>query len=142
LSILQGNSRSITQKSGEIWTVQSDLQQIYPMSDRLLGFPVATHSSPVKPEKRKKAPHPSLGTVGAFANTLCLLQTFCLGVLLSIWRAKDTHISISASYKTTTHSPDTFVSPKCLFFSQRFFLTQTSAAQNRLKIPAPDAQVM
>ena len=37
LSILQGNSCSITQKSGEIWTVQTDLQQIYPKSDRLLN---------------------------------------------------------------------------------------------------------
>jgi len=36
LSILQGNSCSITQKSGEIWTGQTDLQQIYPKSDRLL----------------------------------------------------------------------------------------------------------
>jgi hypothetical protein len=38
LSILQGNSCSITQKSGEIWTVQMDLQQIYPKSDRLLAL--------------------------------------------------------------------------------------------------------
>jgi len=40
LSILQGNSYSIAQKSGAIWTVQTDLQQIYPKSDRLLvtGF--------------------------------------------------------------------------------------------------------
>jgi len=37
LLILQGNSCSITQKSGEIWTVQPDLQQIYPKSDRLLN---------------------------------------------------------------------------------------------------------
>jgi hypothetical protein len=37
LSILQGNSCSIGQKSGGIWTVQTDLQQIYPKSDRLLG---------------------------------------------------------------------------------------------------------
>jgi len=37
LSILQGNSCSITQKSGEIWTDQADLQQIYPKSDRLLS---------------------------------------------------------------------------------------------------------
>ena len=37
MSILQGNSCSIDQKSGEIWTVQTDLQQIYPKSDRLLG---------------------------------------------------------------------------------------------------------
>jgi len=33
---LQGNSCSIDQKSGGIWTVQTDLQQIYPKSDRLL----------------------------------------------------------------------------------------------------------
>ena len=37
LSIMPGNSCSITQKSDEIWTVQTDLQQIYPKSDRLLG---------------------------------------------------------------------------------------------------------
>jgi hypothetical protein len=36
LSILQGNSCSIDQKSDGIWTVQTDLQQIYPKSDRLL----------------------------------------------------------------------------------------------------------
>jgi hypothetical protein len=36
LSILQGNSCSIDQKNGGIWTVQTDLQQIYPKSDRLL----------------------------------------------------------------------------------------------------------
>jgi hypothetical protein len=36
LSIFQGNSCSIDQKSGGIWTVQTDLQQIYPKSDRLL----------------------------------------------------------------------------------------------------------
>ena len=36
--ILQGNSCSIAQKSGGIWTVQTDLQQIYPKSDRLLSF--------------------------------------------------------------------------------------------------------
>ena len=37
MSILQGNSCSIDQKSGEIWTVQTDLQQIYLKSDRLLS---------------------------------------------------------------------------------------------------------
>jgi len=37
LSILQGNSCSITHKSGEIWAVQTDLQQICPKSDRLLA---------------------------------------------------------------------------------------------------------
>ena len=37
MSILQGNSCSIDQKSGKIWTVQTDLQQIYPKFDRLLG---------------------------------------------------------------------------------------------------------
>jgi hypothetical protein len=37
LSILQGNSCSIDQKSDEIWIVQTDLQQIYPKLDRLLG---------------------------------------------------------------------------------------------------------
>src|SRR6266571_333353 len=36
LSILKVNSCSIDQESGEIWTVQTDLQQIYPKSDRLL----------------------------------------------------------------------------------------------------------
>jgi len=39
LSILQGNSCSIAQKNGEIWTVQTNLQQIDPMSDRLLASP-------------------------------------------------------------------------------------------------------
>src|SRR6266571_1287312 len=38
LSILQVNSCSIGQESGEIWTVQTDLQQIYPKSDRLLRY--------------------------------------------------------------------------------------------------------
>jgi LDH2 family malate/lactate/ureidoglycolate dehydrogenase len=37
LTILQGNSRSIAQKSGEIWTGQADLQPISFKSDRLLG---------------------------------------------------------------------------------------------------------
>lgn len=37
MSILKVNSCSIDQESGEIWTVQTDLQQIYPKSDRLLG---------------------------------------------------------------------------------------------------------
>jgi hypothetical protein len=37
LLILQGNSCSIALKSGEIWTVQTDLQQIYPKPDRLLS---------------------------------------------------------------------------------------------------------
>jgi len=37
LSILQGNSCSFDQKSGGIWTAQTDLQQIYPKADRLLG---------------------------------------------------------------------------------------------------------
>src|SRR6185369_7949335 len=36
LSILKVNSCSIDQESGEIWTVQTDLQQIHPKSDRLL----------------------------------------------------------------------------------------------------------
>jgi hypothetical protein len=36
LTILQGNSRSIAQKSGEIWTGQADLQPISFKSDRLL----------------------------------------------------------------------------------------------------------
>jgi len=36
LSILQVNSCSIDQESGEIWTVQTDLQQIYSKSDSLL----------------------------------------------------------------------------------------------------------
>jgi hypothetical protein len=35
LSILQGNSCYVDQKSGKIWTIQTDLQQIYPKSDRL-----------------------------------------------------------------------------------------------------------
>jgi hypothetical protein len=37
LTILKGNSRSIAQKSGEICTVQTDLQPISFKSDRLLG---------------------------------------------------------------------------------------------------------
>src|SRR6266568_4285187 len=37
LSILQVNSCSIDQESGGICTVQTDLQQIYPKPDRLLG---------------------------------------------------------------------------------------------------------
>ena len=37
MSILQGNSCSIDQKSDGIWTVKTDLQQIYPKSDRLLA---------------------------------------------------------------------------------------------------------
>ena len=37
LTILQGNSRSIAQKSGEICTGQTDLQPISFKSDRLLG---------------------------------------------------------------------------------------------------------
>ncbi|MDP3669363.1 MAG: hypothetical protein Q8R69_06720, partial [Telluria sp.] len=36
LSILQVNSHSIDQKSGEIWTGQADLQPISFKSDRLL----------------------------------------------------------------------------------------------------------
>ena len=38
MSILQGNSCSIAPKSGEIWTVQTVLQPIYPKSDRLLDI--------------------------------------------------------------------------------------------------------
>jgi len=37
LLILLGNSCSIAQKSYEIWTVQTDLQQIHTKSDRLLA---------------------------------------------------------------------------------------------------------
>jgi len=36
LSILPVNSCSIDQESGEIWTDQTDLQQIYSKSDSLL----------------------------------------------------------------------------------------------------------
>ena len=36
LLVLQVNSRSIDQKSGEIWTAQADLQTISFKSDRLL----------------------------------------------------------------------------------------------------------
>jgi hypothetical protein len=36
LSLLKVNSCSIDQESGKIWAVQTDLQQIYPKSDRLL----------------------------------------------------------------------------------------------------------
>lgn len=35
--ILQGNSYSIAQKIGKTWSVQTELQQIYPKTDRLLG---------------------------------------------------------------------------------------------------------
>jgi predicted RNA binding protein YcfA (HicA-like mRNA interferase family) len=38
LTISPGNSRSIAQESGEIWTGQADLQPIYFKSDRLLGW--------------------------------------------------------------------------------------------------------
>ncbi|WP_211162165.1 hypothetical protein, partial [Aromatoleum petrolei] len=37
LSILQVNSHSIDQESGEIWTAQADLQPISFKSDRLLA---------------------------------------------------------------------------------------------------------
>jgi len=37
LPVLQVNSRSIDQKSGEIWTGQADLQPISFKSDRLLA---------------------------------------------------------------------------------------------------------
>jgi len=37
LPVLQVNSRSIDQKSGEIWTGQADLQPISFKSDRLPG---------------------------------------------------------------------------------------------------------
>jgi len=39
LPVLQVNSRSIDQKSGEIWTSQADLQPISFKSDRLLAYP-------------------------------------------------------------------------------------------------------
>ncbi len=38
MTILQVNSHSIDQKSGEIWTGQADLQPIFFKSDRLLGI--------------------------------------------------------------------------------------------------------
>ncbi len=38
MTILQANSHSIGQKSGEIWTGQALLQPISFKSDRLLGF--------------------------------------------------------------------------------------------------------
>ena len=38
LSILQVNRYSIDQENGKIWSVQTDLQQISPKSDRLLNF--------------------------------------------------------------------------------------------------------
>jgi len=37
LTILKVNSCSIGQESGEIWIVQTDLQQIYSKADRLLN---------------------------------------------------------------------------------------------------------
>jgi hypothetical protein len=39
LTISPGNSRSIAQESGEIWTGQADLQPISFKSDRLLAQP-------------------------------------------------------------------------------------------------------
>ncbi|MCR4304158.1 MAG: PIN domain-containing protein [Gallionella sp.] len=48
LPVLQVNSRSIDQKSGEIWTAQADLQPISFKSDRLLGYAeLATLVTPV-----------------------------------------------------------------------------------------------
>jgi hypothetical protein len=41
LLVLQVNSRSIDQKSGEIWTAQADLQPISFKSDRLLEIGVS-----------------------------------------------------------------------------------------------------
>ena len=43
MTILQGNSSSIAQKSGEIWTAQADLQPILFKSDRLLGTDHSPH---------------------------------------------------------------------------------------------------
>src|SRR3970040_2121006 len=43
LPVLQVNSHSIDQKSGEIWTAQADLQPISFKSDRLLGFAQLLH---------------------------------------------------------------------------------------------------
>ncbi len=44
MSILKVNSCSIDQESGGIWTVLTDLQQIYPKSDRLLvAFEIQGH---------------------------------------------------------------------------------------------------
>ena len=43
LPVLQVNSRSIDQKSGEIWTGQADLQPISFKSDRLLGSKNLVH---------------------------------------------------------------------------------------------------
>ena len=50
MSILQGTSCSIAKKSGEIWPVQKDLQQINPKSDRHLD-PIAKFPIPTRPKK-------------------------------------------------------------------------------------------
>jgi hypothetical protein len=42
LTISPGNSRSIAQESGEIWTGQTDLQPISFKSDRLLAIHLST----------------------------------------------------------------------------------------------------
>jgi len=66
LSILQGNSCSIAPKSGGIWTVQTDLQQICPKSDRLLGsHPVFT---PSLTGPQSQNPRRSLATPAVLLN--------------------------------------------------------------------------
>ena len=46
MPVLQVNSRSIDQKSGEIWTAQADLQPISFKSDRLLEAPTSGRLKP------------------------------------------------------------------------------------------------
>ena len=58
LPVLQVNSRSIDQKSGEIWTAQADLQPIHHKPDRLLALTMHCHLlipglfPPFRPETR------------------------------------------------------------------------------------------
>ncbi len=55
LSILQVNSRSIDQKSGEIWTGQANLQPISFKSDRLLAGVAAIYSLRITQSRRATA---------------------------------------------------------------------------------------
>ena len=63
MSILRVNSRSIDQESGEIWTVQTDLQQIYPKSDRFhsaCNYLTDRHgNSPEINQRNAKRNHPA-----------------------------------------------------------------------------------
>jgi hypothetical protein len=54
LPVLQGNSRSIAQKSGEIWTGQANLQPISFKSDRLLAKQREALPSSLSPSGREQ----------------------------------------------------------------------------------------